>query len=205
MKRFRFRLQRLLDLREQEVDAARRQLAAARQAVAAAEAGLRTVESLVRRRLDDAARQEALGSPALDFVLRRLQIAGLLRTLAEARAGLEAARQVEAGRRQELVAALGRARTLERLRDRRREEWRAEAARAEQAELDELALRPSGAYGAVAPHRVLAGMAHLGMAGTSHLGLAATGHRSLVRSGHPGTPEALALHLTTPTGKEEAR
>ncbi|MCG0237971.1 MAG: flagellar export protein FliJ [Firmicutes bacterium] len=181
MKRFRFRLQRLLDLREQEVDAARRELAAARQAVATAEAGLRTVEGLVRRRLDDAARQEALGSPALDFVLRRLQIAGLLRTLAEARAGLEAARQVEAERRQELVAALGRARTLERLRDRRREEWRAEAARAEQAELDELALRPPGAFGPVAPRLSLSGTGPLGPVGE------------------------LALHLSTSTGKEEPR
>lgn len=144
VKRFRFSLQRLLDLRQQEVAAARRELAAALGAVTAAENGLRAVENLLRRRLKETLQAEQRGVPAREFALQRRGLVRIQESREQARAGLEAARQLAEERRQQLMAALTRQRVLEKLRERRLEQWRTEVARAEQIELDELAAQARG-------------------------------------------------------------
>lgn len=138
-QRFRFRLQKLLHLREQEVEAARRRLADCLARLQAARHGWDALREHRRHRQELAAAGERSGMDAATFAAWRLHLAQLLRAEEAAAAEVGAAEAAVAEARQELVARRRAALVLERLRDRRREQWQLELARRSQGEADELA------------------------------------------------------------------
>ncbi len=133
MRRFRFRLQPLLRLRQQVERSARRELAVAMaevnrldQQIAAAEQGLRDCA-------DQAAANTAVGQLArsLETGLRRHQLR--LRGKQQ-----KAQERVDVVRSDYVVKARD-LKALQRVREQRFADWRTETLKAEQAELDELA------------------------------------------------------------------
>ncbi|MDI3316498.1 MAG: flagellar export protein FliJ [Bacillota bacterium] len=138
MSRFRFRLERLLDLRRQERRAAEMALGLALAAEREAEDRCRFLESAraaARRRW----LRERGGAPSGLWRQRAAWLDELERLLAEAHIQQEqASARVEQARVQ-LASARTAERSLERLRRRRFLAWRIEADRQEQRELDELA------------------------------------------------------------------
>ncbi len=132
MRRFRFRLDPLLRVRTQFERAARRDLATAMAEVDRVEQLQRTAAQGVAEFADQAAGNDAVG-----FLARRLEVSlrqrqwRLAREMAAAEGRLGKARNDYAQRARDL-------RVLQQLREHKRTEWRIEAARAEQAELDEL-------------------------------------------------------------------
>lgn len=141
MRRFRFPLQTVLRLRGQLEKQAQRTLAVAMSAVheaerklAFAERGLRECAAGCQQTTPSAALARALEAGFRHFQLR------MQRDLKRAQAAAEGARLDYLEKRKDL-------RSMERLHDRRREEWRDETNRAEQAELDELARLARAARG----------------------------------------------------------
>lgn len=139
MKRFRFRLQRLLEIRQQETKVALNNFAQARLATQAA-----------AKRLEVAAAQRAASAERLAARRQGRMTVQQWRQSAEmhealvaaewlAAERLAAAQQEEERRRRELTEAERREKVLERLRDRRAAEWRQAMAAAEQAAIDEMA------------------------------------------------------------------
>ncbi|MFO1030788.1 MAG: flagellar export protein FliJ [Planctomycetota bacterium] len=133
MRRFRFRLAPVLRLRGQLERTARRELATAMGAVSAVEQKLAAATQGVRDCADQAARPDAVGQLAksLEQGLRRHQWR-LQKQRQEAQQRLDVVR-VDYVQKQKDV------KTLQKLRDQQREQWRIGVQRAEQAELDELA------------------------------------------------------------------
>jgi flagellar FliJ protein len=137
---FRFRLQRVLELRERhERDAA----TALTRAQEAAEAARRDAEALAARRAELAAGAGA-GSTAgvpvgalhnLAFLLDRMD-----ERVASAGAAVRAAEGAVDEREGALRAAFRERRTLDRLRERHQDAWRAGAAAADRQLMDEIAL-----------------------------------------------------------------
>ena len=130
MRRFRFPLARLERVREHREKIARRYLAEQVAVVAALDERLATVESNLEVCQSEDRRAHSLGEAVqtgLRSVRRRLTIQ---RSAANGLA--EQAREVYTERRRDLKA-------LQRLHERRFEDWRTEMAREEQAELDEVA------------------------------------------------------------------
>ncbi len=139
MSRFKFRLQRLLDLRHKKEQEAASAVAAAR---SAAEAAVMREDDLSARR--DATRQELLPAEGQTVRVSHLhEVAFLVRALDER--VLDARKVTEAAERsvQEKLGELGDAmrdrRVLDRLKDRRSEEWRVEDARLEREVMDAIA------------------------------------------------------------------
>ncbi|MBL8728448.1 MAG: flagellar FliJ family protein [Planctomycetes bacterium] len=133
MRRFRFRLAPLLRLRSQLERNARRELAAAVAEVSVFDQRLAAVAQGLRDCADQAADRGAVGQLArgLETGLRRHQ--WRLRTeQGKAQKKLDVARA-------EFVVKTRELRTLRQLHDQRHEEWRDDARRAEQSEIDELA------------------------------------------------------------------
>jgi flagellar export protein FliJ len=139
MRRFRFRLASLLRLRSQMERSARKELALAMaevnnfdQQLAAAARGLTDCA-------DQAARTDSVGhlARALEAGLRRHQWR-LIRQRKSAEQKLNAVRVDYTQKAREL-------KTLQRLKDQEHSDWKAEVQRAEQAELDEMALLTRGA------------------------------------------------------------
>jgi flagellar protein FliJ len=133
MRRFRFRLAPLLRLRTQLERASRRELATAMGRVAELEAQLEAAAQGVRDFGDQAVRTDAVGQLArgLEAGLRRHQWR-VGKQKKDAQARLDVVRTDYAQKAREL-------RTLERLREKQRNEWMVAVQKAEQAELDELA------------------------------------------------------------------
>lgn len=136
MRRFRFRLDRLLALRQRESEAARQALAR----TLAAEAAARGVwERLEQRKAADLA--ELLDRPggmqAPELAQRRQHLAALVQAAVQASGQLAAAVAATAAQREALARARQRQRTLERLRERRLAEHGQAAGRQEQADLDD--------------------------------------------------------------------
>ena len=137
---FRFRLQRVLDLRARTERDAATALVSAQEAADAARDAQRQLE---RQRAELAAAQrtpDAVGASVgelrnLGFLLERMdvQVAGA----AEAAAAAEGARQE---REDALRAAFRDRRTLDRLRERHQDAWRAGEAAQDRALMDEIAL-----------------------------------------------------------------
>lgn len=139
MKRFRFRLQRLLEIREHETKLAQNNWIAARQAAQVAAEQLRvasaqraaSAERLLARRQGRMSVHEWRQSTELHEALVAQE------WLAAER--LAAALREEERRRQEMTEAERREKVLRRLRERRAEEYRRAAEAAEQAAIDEMA------------------------------------------------------------------
>jgi len=139
MKRFRFRLQRLLEIREHEKRLAQNNWVVARLAAQAAAEELKaasarraaSAERLLARRQGRMTVQEWRHWSEMHEALVAQE-----RLAAER---LAAALREEERRRQELTEAERREKALERLRDRRAEEFRQAAEAAEQAAIDEMA------------------------------------------------------------------
>lgn len=132
MRRFRFPLQGLLRLRGHAERAARRELGASLQRLAQVEQGLQNVGLGLRQCQDQARGTDAAArlAVALETGLRRMEWR-LQRERRAAEAGVDRSRTEFLERRRDAQA-------LQRLHDRRREEWRRQVLTAEQAELDEL-------------------------------------------------------------------
>ncbi|HVX33343.1 MAG TPA: flagellar export protein FliJ [Solirubrobacterales bacterium] len=139
---FRFRLERVHDIRRQRERGAQEELAAALGQQAGQEAALGQVEATIAD-----ARERFRGASGAGEVLSGSDLAAsqaYLERLAGRRAlavrDLNASRDEVGRRRRELEAAARERQALDRLRDRRRAEHDRELARAESARLDELAL-----------------------------------------------------------------
>lgn len=141
MKRFRFSLERVLRLRSQETEQAKRALGAA---IAAEEAARQVAEAarfaLVQSTAGVHARERA-GLTPFEFGSLRLHIVALQRRLEAAEAELTGAQALTRQRRQELMVARKKERALEKLRERRLEQHTLESLREEQKELDEYGKR----------------------------------------------------------------
>lgn len=139
MSRFKFRLQRLLDLRHKREQEAASAVGAAR---SASEAAAQRESELTARR--DQTRQELLPAAGQTVRVGQLhEIAYLVRALdthvADAQKASKAAEQVVHEKMEELGVAMRDRRVLDRLKDRRSEEWRAEDARQEREVMDAIA------------------------------------------------------------------
>jgi flagellar export protein FliJ len=143
MRRFRFPLQTVLRLRGQLERLSRRTLAAAMASVNEAERRLQFAAHGLSECADHAQGRSPAAplARALETGLRRNHLRAQ-NELRAAEANAESARADYLQRRQDL-------RSLERLRERRHEEWQTETNRAEQAELDELARLARAARGEV--------------------------------------------------------
>lgn len=140
-KPFRFRLERIRELREHDEDRARELLASSLGAQLRGQAMLEAASQLVA---DAQARQrEDAGAGAVDAAdlqARQLWLERLQRERADAELALERASAEVEARRSQLVEARRRREALERLKERRRQEHRVMMERRESALLDEMAL-----------------------------------------------------------------
>jgi len=138
MRRFRFRLASLLRLRSQIERSARKELALAMAEVNNFDQQLAAAAQGLVDCADQAARTDSVGhlARALEAGLRRHQWR-LIRQRKSAEQKLDAVRVDYTQKAREL-------KTLQRLRDSEHEQWRTDMQRAEQAELDELALLSRG-------------------------------------------------------------
>jgi flagellar FliJ protein len=141
-RRFKFRLERVHDIRRQRERGAQEELAAALGKQAGEEATLGQVEETIAE-----AREQFRGATGYGEVLSGIDLAAsqaYLERLSGRRAvavrDLNASRDEVGRRRSDLEAAARERQALDRLRDRRRAEHEREVARAESAQLDELAL-----------------------------------------------------------------
>jgi flagellar protein FliJ len=141
VKRFKFSLQTLHDLRERRREEAEAALAAAHAQVVAAEAAVAEAVSARRQALESNA---AFLSPGPinthEIALGAGYVAALDRRIAEARQRLIEAERERDARRQAAVAAATAAEATAKLREKHRARHDAEASRAEQDSLDELAV-----------------------------------------------------------------
>ena len=140
-KPFRFRLERIRELREHDEDRAREQLASSLGAQLRGQAMLQAAAQLV----DDAQAARRGGSASIavaatDLQAHQLWLERLERERADAELALERASAEVDARRGELVEARRRREALERHKEQRRLEHRADAERREGALLDEMAL-----------------------------------------------------------------
>ena len=137
---FNFRLQRVLELREQHEQAKARELASAQDA---AELARQAHELLARTKADSRAQISAAQTEAprvghlqglgmtLDALEHRLEAAGETRKTAE--------HQVDEAQRALIEAARDR-RILDRLKEKHEEAWRADEAQRDRVQMDEIAL-----------------------------------------------------------------
>lgn len=137
MKRFQFRLERVLNLRQQQTDQVKRTLAVAMAEEDLARRAMETAHAVLNARLADIRHRERQGLTAYEFGLQRNHARVLQAELAVAETGLAEAQQFTQRRRLELLTARRAERALERLRERRLEGYVAESLREEQKELDE--------------------------------------------------------------------
>jgi flagellar FliJ protein len=141
VKRFRFSLEKVLRLRAQETEQAKRALAQAMGAEAAAAEALSEARETLQHRTAEATAQERAGLVAAEFGALRNYLIFLQRQVEAAEAALGAAKALTQQRRLELLRARRRERALEKLRERRFAQYQLEAMREEQKELDEYGSR----------------------------------------------------------------
>ncbi len=148
MSAFRFSLRRIRDLRREEEKACARTLQEARLRAEEAEEARRTLEAIRLSGRERLARAHAAGGPIgrlhpLEFLLSRME-----EHLAEAEFRCREAEERVAASLHRFTEAFRLRSTLDRLRERRFQEWRTDELRREQKELDEVALRRHGRSGA---------------------------------------------------------
>jgi flagellar protein FliJ len=143
-KPFRFRLERVHDIRRQAERGAQEELAAALGRQAGEEASLVSVDATIegaRERFRGVASGDSTSThPAIDLAATNAYLERLAGTRAVAVRDLNESRGVVADRRRSLEAAARERQALDRLRDRRRAEHDREMSRVEGAHNDELAL-----------------------------------------------------------------
>jgi len=144
MKRFSFRLERVLHLRKHEEEREKqrlgvllRELQAARRTQTACELELAELEGRFGRVLDPSIGESELAVYELQLYRMRQEL--LRRRLAQAQAAVAALQQRVDEQRAVLLAAARRREVLEKLREREREEFQREALRGEQKIIDEVA------------------------------------------------------------------
>lgn len=143
MKRFQFSLEKVLRLRAQETQQAKRALGQAMAAEAAARQEAEVAHTLLRHRTEEAGVRERAGLVAFELASQRHWLAFLQKQAAAADSALAAASALTLQRRLHLLAARRRERAMEKLKERRLEQYLIEAGRAEQKELDEYGNRQS--------------------------------------------------------------
>jgi len=141
VKRFRFSLEKVLRLRSQETEQAKRALGAALAAEAAARAAAEEARQVLARRTEEAATAERTGMTAFEFASLRTYLTFLQRQLEAAGTALAGAIALTQRRRLELLAVRRREKALEKLRERRFDQYRLEGLQQEQKELDEYGSR----------------------------------------------------------------
>lgn len=140
MKKFRFTLQTVHDLRAARRDEAERALATASRVVAEAEEQLAETSSAHARAMEDfAAKLQAGEIDPLDAELSVDYLASLVERKLEAHARLKELEEKREQQREETVEAARSAETTARLRERQHERHQLQMARAEQQILDEMA------------------------------------------------------------------
>ncbi|HLO01849.1 MAG TPA: flagellar export protein FliJ [Symbiobacteriaceae bacterium] len=139
MKKFQFSLQKLLGLRHQETEQAKRSLAAALAAEAMAQDRLEQAQSRLAERIALAA---AGGYSVASYRQDREWIRFLQGEVEKAEQHLQEAQAETARLRQLLLVARQRERILEKLRERRLEAYQLEVLLEEQRELDERGQSP---------------------------------------------------------------
>jgi flagellar protein FliJ len=139
MSAFRFRLQRVLELRERVEQTAAARLAAARDEADAAGRALESLHALRAAGVGEIAAAHGARTAGqmqnLTFLIDRLD--GRLEAARGASAAADAAVREREG---EFTAAFQERRVLDRLRERREEEWRAETGGEDRRRMDEIAL-----------------------------------------------------------------
>lgn len=144
MKNFSFRLERTRDFRKEQEDAQAKELAEARSELRDAERVRDDLEAVRSASRDRLRRTHVAGEAAghlrnLEHVLEALD-----RRISEASSACSEAEGRVANSLEEYARARERRRMLDLLRDRRMAEWTREVRRAEQAQLDEIALTRFG-------------------------------------------------------------
>lgn len=141
MKRFRFRLDPLLRLRNHELDQCRMQLGRAQSEVERALDRTKKVRVNAQEGSALISRWAQQGVTAPELAAGQLGTFDLYREIKSCEAGEAVVREAVSQARERVVEARTRVRTVEILKERALAEHRAEASRVEQAELDELAGR----------------------------------------------------------------
>lgn len=140
MSAFKFRLQQVLELREQEEKAVAAKLAEAEVAADEARVAQKALETI--RQTGSQALRNAHGSEPTIGQLKTIGyvIEQLNHHIVDAQSRVEMAEQVVQQARTDLTSALQARRVLSRLRDRHFENWRTEGNAHEMRQMDELAL-----------------------------------------------------------------
>lgn len=143
-KPFKFRLERLRELREQQVDAARKEFADATQLLIQAQ---ERHQRIIAEKLNLQRRgQQACGAfQPQDFVQYQHAIAMLLSTERKSSENVAERQAAQLQSKAALDFTMSKLKALEKLRDKVRARHSAEATRQEQATLDEFAVSQSGA------------------------------------------------------------
>jgi flagellar export protein FliJ len=149
MKRFRFRLDRVLQLRETAEDEAARDLAAAQQAADIAAVQAMAAEKALVHAVAQAA-DCSIGATAGMLAVLRMTLDGARERVKQAAEHREAAEQAVEAARGRYHAARSDRQALDKLKAQRHSAWTADANRAEQAAIDEVALRGRNGQGETA-------------------------------------------------------
>ncbi len=144
MKGFQFRLEPVLRVRRHALEQCRLALAKARRALREALATRSACDAVLREAQAICADRMAQGLPGGELRERRNALAHALGELAQAEAAAVAAEQQVTAALAAVTHARREVRALEILREKALTEYRREAARREQAELDEVASRVRG-------------------------------------------------------------
>lgn len=139
MKPFRFRLERLLNIRQQQSKLAQNALAQARMRSRQANAFLDAATADRMASEETLLKRRARRMTALEFTFAAQMHEAIFQREQQAHQTLEAALAEEAHRREELMEAERREKTLDRLRERQAEVHRSAVEAWEQAEIDEMA------------------------------------------------------------------
>lgn len=144
MRRFRFRLERVLSMRRLRAQMLQQRVAVARAALRAAEQQLIAATAAYRDASDSLCQQEAAGVTAGLLRHGRLHLGHLAETVAAGEGAVKAAQAALQTALHDLAKAQQAEKALERLRERRWLEYRREALKREQAQLDELTVTRVG-------------------------------------------------------------
>jgi flagellar export protein FliJ len=144
MRRFRFRLERLLGLRRLRTQLQKQQVAAARLRLLEAQDRLVEAQQAYRQTSDSLCQREIAGTTASLLEHGRLHLGRLAEAVAVHEGTVKAAGVALQQARAELSTARRAERALERLRERRWQQHRQEGLKREQAQLDEMSMARVG-------------------------------------------------------------
>jgi flagellar FliJ protein len=146
VRKFRYRLQRVLDVKEIRERQQMERLATARRKADEERAALAAIED-ARRRVERELLEKASAMQPHEFQSYHAYLTALARSVAERRTAIADADRAVVEEERRLAVAGRERKTLENARDRSRERHRLEVGRAEQGLLDEVAGRRHGSAG----------------------------------------------------------